>query len=96
MKSIDSIIIRGITAPLLILISWTTSAQIKIVGQNAEKPDTGLDYLDKPLCFDKYMKGSDGSEAWFKGFYPKGEKVYVCGHLFYSIPQFRKLPKVFA
>ena len=85
MKRIDSIIIRGITATLLIIISWTTSAQIKIVGQNAEKPDTGLDYLDKPLCFDKYMKGSDGSEAWFKGFYPKGEKVYVCGHLFYSI-----------
>ena len=66
-------------------ISWGANAQLNIVGQNYDKPETNVDYFDKPICLDHCMKGYDGSSAWFAFTYPRGEKVYANNLKFYAI-----------
>ena len=76
-------IVIGIFMPI------SSYAQLKIVGQNAEAPDSKIDYLEHPVSFEQFfpyysrensLYYIDEQTARTNTIWPRNEQIYVSSH----------------
>ena len=73
-----------------ILMSIQSFAQLKIVGQNAEAPESRIDYLEHPVSFEQFLPYYSRENSKYRIMYktglinagttvwPRNELIYVC------------------